>query len=66
MLYFLHLPIPVSGGWAALAGCGVAAFAPIAVTGVVTGSGLACQGPDKCHFYLSIHDNYKAKTIQLV
>lgn len=37
----IYLPIPVSGGWTALAGCGVAAFAPIAVTGAVTGSGLA-------------------------
>lgn len=46
----IHLPIPVSGGWAVLAGCGVAAFAPIAVTGAVTGSGLAYQRPDKCYF----------------
>lgn len=46
----IYLPIPVSGGWAVLAGCGVAAFAPIAVTGAVTGSGLAYQRPDKCYF----------------
>ena len=44
----LHSPIPVRGGWAALAGWVVAAFAPIAVTGV--GSGLAYKRPDACNF----------------